>query len=144
MKKEIKISKKLLGGVLVAFILSFIGLFILQNFGSFSYNSDTSKYPKTNSQGKILMNIYVEPTDRVTAIYYESILGTKISNYGLRKSRIDYQIKDLRTGGKFHNYSNKFPYYIEATLKDFKYALISWGMISMILLLVTKVKVKLE
>lgn len=143
-KKEIIVNRKSLLGILVAFFISVLTLFIFQNFGTFSYNSDTSKYPKRGSDGKILMTIYVEPTDKVTSIYYESIIGTRISNYDLRKTNIDYQIKDLNYGGKFHNYNNKFPYYIQATFKDIKYALFAWAILYLVLMVLTKIKFKIE
>lgn len=132
-KKEIKISKKLVFGILGAFFISVVILFIVQNFGTFSYQSEN----KTNSA-------YEYGTDRILLIKYESLLGTTITNYQLRKPSLNYQASDMMLEGKFHIYSNKFPYYIQATFKDIKYALLAWAILSLVLIALTKIKFKIE
>jgi len=132
-KKEIKISRKLLIGVLGAFFISVVILFTVQNFGTFSYKSEN----KTNSA-------YEYRTDRVLIIKYQSLLGTIVTNYQLRNPSLNYQVRDMMIEGKFNNYSNKFPYYVQATFKDIKYAFITWIFLSLTLIILTKIKFKIE
>lgn len=130
-KREVVISKKLLIKIAVSFLISFVATFIIQNFGTFSYKSENL----TNSK-------YEYGTDRVLLIKYTSQLGSVVTNYQFKDSYLEYQVKDLLGGGKFNRYENKLRYYLKATLNDFRYVIFLWITLSIIIVAISKVKIK--
>ncbi|GAA4954758.1 hypothetical protein GCM10023314_30550 [Algibacter agarivorans] len=132
-KKEIRLSKKIIIRIILCLVLSFGLIFILQNFGTFSYHSEN----KTNSA-------YEYGTDRVIGIQFNSQLGSIVTNHQFKNSSLNYQVKDLMYGGDFNAYRNKLPYYIKATFNDYQYILFLWFFLSIIVVVMNKIKFKLE
>ncbi|GEM_PF-5626857 len=132
-KKEIRINKNVIIGIIACFFISFGLVFILQTFGTFSYQSENKK-----------SSSYEYGADTVILIKYESQLGTIVTNYQFKDSRLGYQVKDMLPGEKFDNYHKKQPYYFKAALNEFGLILIIWGVLSIIIIVKNKIKFKLE
>lgn len=132
-KREIRLSKSIIYSIIFCLMLSFVIMFILQNFGTFRYTSE-------NNDG----SVYEKATDRIISISYKSQLGTNVTNYDFQNYYLKYQVKDMKSGGVFHSYNKKLQYYIKATFKDFKYVLMLWGLLSLITIISSKLKIKIE
>lgn len=103
MKKEISIKKTSIINIIKSFIISFLLFLLLEHFGNFNYHFNTySNY-----------------------VVYESITENKIysdSLFLIEYPEIEY----------LERYSQKFPYYFQATLEDILYITI----LSIILILI--------
>ncbi|MEZ7507337.1 hypothetical protein [Flavobacterium sp. Arc2] len=94
MKKEISIKKTLIIKILKSFIISLLIFFILEHFGEFNY--------KEYFWGKYVV--------------YNTFTSNDIYSDNLLLSDIKYPVN-----GYFETYSEKFPYYFQATIEDMLY-----------------------
>ena len=94
MKKEISIKKTLLTKIVKSFIISTLVFFILEHFGEFNYHNYT-------------YNQY---------IVYDSSTANDIYSDSLLLSDLKYPLD-----GYLDTYSEKFPYYFQATIEDLIY-----------------------
>jgi hypothetical protein len=139
MSKTIEIKKIHIRNLIISFVLGFISLYGLEHFGKFHYIPvyNDSKY---DSDGRLNTNIEVPNTNSVALITYVSYFKTPT-----QKNGYEFTILDLiDSESNYNKYSYKSYYYIQSTLKDFKYAIYFSIIIFAITLLFTELKIKLK
>lgn len=135
-KQEIKIDAGIIKRIILAFILAFTTVFIVEHFCSFSYEADTSNMNIYKVQEGITMQEYNPSTTRVLVLSQRTPFGT---NFYIRPNGM--KVSELK-GEKFNSYFNKIQLYFNAVFKDFKYLLMIWGGFILILLFFRKYKLK--
>lgn len=117
MKKEISIKKTLIVKILKSFIISLLIFFILEHFGEFNY--------KEYFWGKYVI--------------YNTFTSNDIYSDNLLLSDIKYP-----ENGYFETYSEKFPYYFQATIEDILYIFALTIMLTLIITFNEKFKFKVN
>lgn len=139
MSKTIEIRKVHIRNLIISFILGFTTLYGLEHFGSFSH---IPVYIGLNrdSDGRLKTYIEVPNTTDVALIRYTSYFGSLT-----QRSGYEFRVLDLiDSQSNYNKYSYKSSYYIQSTLKDFKYAIYFSIGIFIITLLFTELKIKLK
>ncbi|PVW16200.1 hypothetical protein [Marixanthomonas spongiae] len=104
-KKELTLNKSIVKNILLSLLCSLIFFFILEHFGSFTYQFFGGQQP------------YKTP---VTGITYETLFGNKVQTDGQGYTLSDTSYK----GGEFDSYLKRLPYYIKAIYADIMYVAI--------------------
>lgn len=138
-KQEIKIDAGIIKRIVLAFILAFTTVFIVEHFSSFSYVADTSNLPNYTPDGKIIVSQYYDTTKTKVAVLTQTTpFGTDINipPKGMMCSELVF------AGTEFKSYSNKVQLYFNAVFKDFRFLIIIWGVFILVLLFFKKYKLK--
>jgi hypothetical protein len=139
MNKIIEVKKKHIRYLTLSIIIGFSILFILNHFGKFHY---IPVYNQSNFDSDGRLNTYVEVpnTNKVALIAYLSYFDSVV-----QKNGYEFTISDLMDSeSNYNKYSYKSYYYIQSTLKDFKYGVCFSIAFFIIALLFTNYKIKLS
>lgn len=139
-KNTISIKKSSIIALLFSLILGFCFVLGLNHLGKFTYIVDTSNIQNYDKFGRPSLEVSVPITNGVASVTYTSYFDSVIAI-----NRPGYTLDDIRFDGigKFHEYKNVSKYYINGTIKDYKYALGISFLIFIIYLFLAKFKIKL-
>lgn len=137
-KTTIQVDKNISKSILIGFVLSFLTVFAIQHFSTFSYIPNLSKSSIDNNGKIVLTGTYDTRTTPVGALYQTTPFGTKIdlSTNGMMCSELLYDYK-------FKSYSNKGVLYAKSVFSDYKYLLLFWLAYALIVLFFKKYQLKI-
>lgn len=136
-KKTIQVDRNIPKSVLIGFILSFLTVFAVQHFSTFSYIPNLN-IPNTDSNGKFILSQTYDPTTTpVAKLYQTTPFDTKIdlSSNGMMCSELLYD-------SDFKEYSNKGVLYAKSVFSDYKYLLLFWLAYILIILFFKRYRLK--
>ncbi|WP_291888337.1 hypothetical protein [Chryseobacterium sp.] len=137
-KKTIQVDSNIPKSVLIGFVLSFLTVFVVQHFSTFSYIPNMSTLSNYTSDGKIILSQeYDTRTTPVGALYQTTPFGTKIDlpTNGMMCSELLYD-------SEFKSYSNKGVLYAISVFSDYKYLLLFWVAYTLIILFFKRYRLK--
>ena len=140
-KRTITINGFYLKLILITFLSSFLIIYLTQHFGKFSYTYNrtvTSEKP-SGIEGVRIQTTEWNADDPVTSIHFKTPFGL-IVDFPANGWKIEHMETKY---GDFYDYSNKFKYYLQATIKEFPYVLGLWILLFVIYLFFKKFNIKL-
>ena len=138
-KKTIQVDSNITKSVLIGFVLSFLTVFVIEHFGTFSYIPNTNNLSNYTPDGKIILNQEYYPAKTpVGALYQTTPFGTKIDlpTNGMMCSELLFDDSD------FKKYSNKVVLYVKSVFSDYKYLLLLWFAYTLIVLFFKRYRLK--
>ncbi|WP_313001832.1 hypothetical protein [Chryseobacterium gleum] len=138
-KKIIQVDKNIPKSLLIGFMLSFLTVFTVEHFSTFSYIPNLN-IPNTDSNGKLILSGTYDPTTTPVATLCQiTSFGTKIDlpTNGMMCSEL------LLEGSDFKSYSNKGVLYAKSVFHDYKFFLIVWLAFTLIVLFFKKYRLKM-
>ncbi|SIS32080.1 hypothetical protein SAMN05421768_102677 [Chryseobacterium joostei] len=136
-KKTIQVDRNIPKSVLIGFVLSFVTVFVIQHFSTFSYIPNLTR-PAIDYNHKIVISgTYDTRTTPVGALYQTTPFGTKIDlpTNGMMCSELLYD-------SEFKSYSNKGLLYAKSVFSDYKYLLLFWLAYTLIILFFKRYRLK--
>jgi hypothetical protein len=137
-KTTIQIDRNVPKSILIGFVLSFLTVFVIEHFSTFSYtpNLNTSNI---DYNGKIILSGTYDPmTTKVATLYQKTPFGIKIDlpTNGMMCSEL------MIEGSDFKSYSNKGVLFAKSVFNDYKYLLLFWLVYVLIILFFKKYRLK--